>query len=115
VAESLGDRLVRKEFADIGRAEFERDEAIQAIGREVAGDRALYSQLPEPSPGRVNEGMHDMRTGLPSEGPVLDQQMLETNRLIDRTAKYFDDLDRAELVKRHREAFPVEDSGGGEE
>src|SRR5690349_10775190 len=33
--ESLGDRLVRKQFADIGRDAFERDEAIRAIGQEV--------------------------------------------------------------------------------
>ena len=39
--EPLGDRLVRQDFADIGRAEFERDEAVQAIGREVGADVAL--------------------------------------------------------------------------
>jgi hypothetical protein len=117
VPESYGDRLVRKEFAQIGRAEFENDGAVQAIGREVVADAALRQPLPESSPSdRVNEGMRDTRSGLPSEGPVLDSQQLETNRLIDRAAKYYADLDEAKAIRRHKEPLGLgEEPGDGDE
>ena len=106
--EPLGDRLVRQDFADIGRAEFERDEAVQAIGREVGADVALAQPLPEPSPSLAPSRQHaqfDTRTGLDSLGPSQDAQTLNH---VDRIAAGFDALDRAEVVKRHKAAFGKE-------
>src|SRR5438477_2868009 len=103
--EPLGDRLVRQDFADIGRAEFERDEAVQAIGREVGADVALAQPIPEPSPSLAPSRQHaqfDTRTGLDSLGPSQDARTLNH---VDRIAAGFDALDRAELAKRHRDAF----------
>jgi hypothetical protein len=100
--ESLGDRLVRKQFADIGRDAFERDEAIRAIGQEVVADKALYSP-PEPSPSiRPTKAMFDTRTGLDSGGPQHDSRAYEQ---IDKIAEYHEKLDRAEAMKRHKDAF----------
>ena len=106
--ESLGDRLVRNEFAEIGREEFLRDEAVQAIGKEVAGDVALRQTIPEPSPSLSPSRQHaqfDTRTGLDSLGPSQDAQTLNH---VDRIAAGFDALDRAEVVKRHKAAFGKE-------
>ena len=101
--ESLGDRLVRNEFAEIGREEFLRDEAVQAIGKEVAGDAALHQRIPEPSPTpTLQRKQIDTRTGLDSLGPSQDAKTLNH---VDRIAAGFDKLDKAEALKRHREAF----------
>src|SRR5262249_33994212 len=43
--ESLGERLVRQDFAEVDRAEFEQNEAVQAIGREVVADTTLRSPI----------------------------------------------------------------------
>src|SRR5438105_6720073 len=95
--ESLGDRLVRNEFAEIGREEFLRDEAVQAIGKEVATDVVLRQTIPEPSPSLSPSRQHaqfDTRTGLDSLGPSQDAQTLNH---VDRIAAGFDALDRAEV------------------
>jgi len=98
--ESLGDRLVRKQFAEVGREEFERDEAVRAIGAEVVGDTALRSP-PEPSPPPRPEAI-DTRTAQPVQVRAHDEAAY---RHIDRIADYHDKLDRAEAVKRHKDAF----------
>ena len=86
------------------RAEFERDDAVQAIGREVVGYAALNQPIPEPSAAQpiLQHAQFDTRTGLDSLGPSQDPRTLQH---IDRIAKGFDALDRAELAKRHRDAF----------
>src|SRR6266480_1169213 len=74
--EPLGERLVRQDFADIGREEFERDEAVQAIGKEVAGDVTLRQPIPEPSPSLSESRQHaqfDTRSGLDLPGPSQDE------------------------------------------
>jgi hypothetical protein len=99
--ESLGDRLVRNEFADVDRAEFEADEAVQAIGREVAGDKTLRSPLPEPSILPHQRSQIDTRTGRPAQGMPAD---VRTHQMVDRIAAGYDRLDRAEALEREREA-----------
>src|ERR1043166_9966046 len=99
--ESVGDRLVRNEFADVDRAEFEADEAVQAIGREVAGDKALRSTLPEPSTLPHQHSQIDTRTGRPAEGPAHDTRAYAH---IARIAAGYERLDKAEALKREREA-----------
>jgi hypothetical protein len=97
--ESVGDRLVRNEFADVDRAAFEADEAVQAIGREVVGDKALRSPLPQPSPQQHQ--MLDTRIGRPAEGPAYDAR---AHAQIDRIAAGQARLDRAEALRRELQA-----------
>jgi len=76
---------------------------VQAIGKEVAGDAALHQRIPEPSPTpTLQRKQIDTRTGLDSLGPSQDAKTLNH---VDRIAAGFDKLDKAEALKRHREAF----------
>jgi len=103
--EPFGERIVRQEFAEIGRPELEADQAVRDIGKEVVADPGL--QHPQMAPGSgipLKHSVVDTRTAQPSGGPTLSPSDLETRRLVDRVALTQEALERAELISRHRRA-----------
>jgi hypothetical protein len=108
--ETIGERMVRQEWGDIGREELVNDPAVQAIGREVAADTALHRPMPQPGPARgPAHSQIDTRTGLPSPGAELPPGEVLTRKLVDRAVDYQDSLDRAEAIERDRKARRILD------